>query len=128
MRPIDGDAVKHGIAQLRMSPWFNNQLNRSWHHGIVETLEMVEKLVIDREPTVEAEPQWIPVSERLPEESGIYLVTLKTDGVPHFEIEFPNGFVYVSTYEAVTMHWGYGDKNVIAWMPLLKPYHESGTE
>ena len=69
-----------------------------------------------------AEPQWIPVSERLPKETGIYLVTLKTDGVAYFEDEFPHGFVYASAYEAVTMHWGYCDKNVIAWMPLPEPY------
>ena len=69
-----------------------------------------------------AEPQWIPVSKRLPKESGIYLVTLKTDGVAYLESEFPNGFVYVSTYDAVIMNWGYGGKDVIAWMPLPKPY------
>lgn len=69
-----------------------------------------------------AEPQWIQVSERLPKESGIYLVTVKTDGVEYFESEFPNGFVYVSTYDAVIMNWGYGGKNVIAWMPLPEPY------
>ena len=66
--------------------------------------------------------KWIPVSERLPKETGIYLVTLKTDGVAYFEDEFPNGFVYASAYEAVTMRWGYCDKNVIAWMPLPEPY------
>ena len=55
-RLIDANAVKHGIAQLRMSHWFNNQDNPSWHHGIVEALEIVEKLVIDREPTVAAVP------------------------------------------------------------------------
>ena len=71
-----------------------------------------------------AQPSWIPVSERLPKEGGIYLVTLKTDGVEYFESEFPNGFVYVSTYDAVTMNWGYGGKNVIAWMLLPEPYEE----
>lgn len=71
---------------------------------------------------INAKPQWIPVSKRLPKESGIYLVTLKTDGVAYLESEFPNGFVYVSTYDAVIMNWGYGGKDVIAWMPLPKPY------
>ena len=50
------------------------------------------------------EPRWIPVTERLPKETH------------------PDGFVYVSAYDAVTMHWGYGDKNVQAWMPLPEPY------
>ena len=69
-----------------------------------------------------AEQQWTPVSEGLPKKSSLYLVTVKTDGVPYFEREFPNGFVYLSAYDAVTMHWGYGGTNVIAWMPVPKPY------
>ena len=69
-----------------------------------------------------AEPSWIPVSEKLPKESGFYLVTLKTDGVAYLEDVFLKRFVYVITYDAVAMCWGYGDKNVIAWMPLPKPY------
>lgn len=69
-----------------------------------------------------AEPSWIPVSERPPKESDMYLVTLKTDGVAYLEDVFPKRFVYVIPYDAVAMHWGYGDKNVIAWMQLPKPY------
>ena len=73
-------------------------------------------------PTIEAEPHWIPVSERLPKESDMYLVTLKTDGVAYLEDVFPKRFVYVIPYDAVAMRWGYGDKNVIAWMQSPKPY------
>ena len=69
-----------------------------------------------------AEPSWIPVSERLPKESDMYLVTLKTDGVAYLEDVFPKRFVYVIPYDAVAMHWGYGDKNVIAWMQSPKQY------
>lgn len=69
-----------------------------------------------------ARPSWIPVSERLPKESSIYLVTMKADGDAHLENMFPTRFVYLATYDAVAMHWGYGGMNVIAWMPLPKPY------
>lgn len=72
-----------------------------------------------------AEPKWIPVTERLPKETGLYLVSLKTKGVGLFEETHPDGFVYVSAYDAVIMHWGYGDKNVQAWMPIPEPYQEA---
>ena len=74
-----------------------------------------------------AEPgreKWIPVTERLPEETGLYLISIKTKGVEALEEIYPDGLVYVSAYDAVIMHWGYGEKNVQAWMPLPKPYQE----
>ena len=86
-------------------------------------MKSIEESAKDK-TSAEKRGEWIPTSERLPKESGIYLVTLKTDGVAHFESEFPDGFVYVSTYEAVIMNWEYGGKNVIAWMPLPEPYKE----
>ena len=95
---------------IENDPWWCEGMTRTIFDGIA------------RLPSVDAVPQWIPVSERLPKESGIYLVTLKTDGVAYLESEFPNGFVYVSTYDAVIMNWGYGGKDVIAWMPLPEPY------
>ena len=93
--------------------------NEAEHHIMRAAMAMLEDM-----PSAEPKQRWIPVTERLPEETGIYLVTLKTDGVAYFEDEFPNGFVYASAYEAVTMHWGYCDKNVIAWMPLPEPYQD----
>lgn len=78
--------------------------------------------VIEQLPS--AEPEWIPVSERLPKETGLYLISLNTKGVGLFEETHPDGFVYVSAYDAVIMHWGYGDKNVQAWMPLPESYVE----
>ena len=58
-------------------------------------------------------PRWIPVSERLPEKTGKYLVTVK------------NGNVYAGTYSA---YEGKFNNSVIAWMELPEPYEEAADE
>lgn len=64
--------------------------------------------------------RWIPCSERLPEESGDYLVTTKWKGSY-------SGEVYIETNMAVyrkkSKEWDCVD--VIAWKPLPQPYAES---
>lgn len=61
--------------------------------------------------------KWIPVSERLPEEGGAYLVTTKWKGSY-------SGDVYIETNMAVyrkqRKEWDCVD--VIAWMPLPESY------
>lgn len=58
--------------------------------------------------------QWIPVSERLPEMPGLYLIS-KADAVFDAYFSFDEGWV-VGEYHQV--------ENVIAWMPLPEPYQE----
>lgn len=64
--------------------------------------------------------KWIPVGERLPEEQDCYLVTTKWKGSY-------SGDVYIETNMAVyrerQKEWDCAD-DVIAWMPLPKPYKE----
>lgn len=64
--------------------------------------------------------RWIPCSERLPEESGDYLVTTKWKGSY-------SGDVYIETNMAVyrkkSKEWDCVD--VIAWAPIPQPYAES---
>lgn len=52
------------------------------------------------------EPRWIPVTERLPEEDGGYLVTVK------------RGYVTTAVWIGITKLWN----EVTAWMPLPEPY------
>lgn len=54
------------------------------------------------------ESRWIPVTERLPEEDGGYLVTVK------------RGYVTTAVWIGITKLW----KEVTAWMPLPEPYKE----
>lgn len=51
-------------------------------------------------------PRWISVSEKLPEENGGYLVTVK------------RGYVTTALWVGNTENW----KEVTAWMPLPEPY------
>lgn len=68
-------------------------------------------------PAVEPKQEWIPCSERLPNEDGTYLVTdewVGKTGTKYIEIEgidFEHGRWNCLDYEKVT-----------AWMPLPKPW------
>ena len=69
-------------------------------------------------PTIQPEPHWIPVSERLPEKSANYLVTVRWYREDDIEIS-------VYEYNAWHKEWNDGEscgQRVIAWMPLPTPY------
>lgn len=78
--------------------------------------------------SVRSQGDWIPVSERLPEERGMYLVTEKV-----FAIDDRNhiGKFKVET-EQVEFYDGKWNRakffEVIAWMPLPEPYRKGGAE
>jgi hypothetical protein len=70
--------------------------------------------------TIGAVPHWIPVSERLPDRRGRYLVYSTT--IPMWEH-------FILNYDPEYNQWFWDglrsegcDINVIAWMPLPKPY------
>lgn len=66
--------------------------------------------------------EWIPVNERLPEESGYYLITSKCGDVFDTEIRF-----FFFQHERRTK-WKEGFGEVVAWMPLPEPYKGGGVE
>ena len=71
---------------------------------------------------LEAEPHWIPVTERLPNRNELVLVTYKTTSKIHLCKYFDDG--------SENSWWSYIDdccawNNVIlAWMPLPEPFKE----
>ena len=66
--------------------------------------------------------EWIPCSERLPEENGNYLVTVEAnDGTASIK------FQMVDHYGPKWLHEGKREK-VIAWMPLPEPYKAESEE
>lgn len=76
--------------------------------------------VVENIPSADRPTGWIPVSERLPENSGCVLISIAGD------IEF-------GAYDRQNSDWaiwrdGYWDegKRADAWMPLPEPYREDG--
>ena len=88
-----------------------------FRNGCLEGIEalMAEGEIYDIDYT-----GWIPVSERLPEEDGWYLVT-----VQGYET-----VTDVSLYSADGCAWGdvSTKQKVIAWLPLPKPYREDSKD
>ena len=78
-----------------------------------------EVYILQRVPCAQPEQKWIPCSERLPEESGYYIITAH-DGVGH-----RTTFV---KYQKKAKSWDLtGARSywrVIAWMPLPEPHEE----
>lgn len=73
--------------------------------------------IIDELPTVEPDSiKWIPCKVRKPEKSGQYLVTKRQKtgqiirATAHYSTDFDE--------------WSGSFKDVLAWMPLPKPYKE----
>lgn len=69
--------------------------------------------VIHNQPTIEI-PKWIPCKERLPEESGEYLITLVALDYCEGEFFYPE----VSWFYADKQVWSYRNAKVLAWMPI----------
>ena len=64
--------------------------------------------IVDAIPAVDI-PRWIPVTERLPQESGEYLVTI-------------GSMLYFSWFYKDDGVWSFRNADITAWMPLPEPY------
>jgi len=64
------------------------------------------------------QPRWIPVSERLPKENGVYIISYE-DSVKLLEWFNEKWFFYPSNPSREETG------TITAWMPLPKPYKES---
>ena len=73
-------------------------------------------------PSAQPEQRWIPCSERLPEESGRYLVTNTQWGTYHVDWN-----IYYVNVEGHCDGWLW-EQGCIAWMPLPEPYRGERTE
>lgn len=77
-------------------------------------------------PSVEPErkkDEWIPCSERLPEENGQYLITVKYEHVDDYEdIYSEHGEWGDGKWDMFSFGHCGKVENIIAWMPLPEPY------
>ena len=120
MRLIDVDALVkvkfHGYPEIEITPSDVNAeaYKRGWNDAI--------DAIIESAPSIDAEPQWIPCSERLPEEGKEVLIS-SDSGLYIAELEILEGNVYWNEtieYRSV--------KRVSAWMPLPEPYEAERKE
>lgn len=98
---------------------------------------LTEAMLIVQEVAEEYNCGWIPCSERLPEESGYYLVTYHDWSDGNFLPKYDDTYVRRLHYQ-ISEHfvgWNYlknvddraendCHKEVIAWQPLPEPYKE----
>ena len=80
---------------------------------------------IDEQPTVDAEPHWIPCSERIPEDGTYIVYAPEYRGGSSRSKEHHNGVMFAAFKSGKWSieHGYYSRPNcVIAWMPLPKPY------
>ena len=109
---LEGTNIETSEDEMKV---LDNFLFRCWQMGWLDKYD-------EKVETEMSLPKWIPVSERLPENSGCVLISIAGD------IEF-------GAYDRQNHDWaiwrdGYWDegKRADAWMPLPEPYREDGDE
>jgi hypothetical protein len=133
MKTLD-EAIKHceEVAEKneRQASYFHNKEGNPFYEDCIKCAKEHRQLAewLRELEQLRKQTKWVPVSERLPKERGVYIVTEKVFSVTDKEhtgrfnlmteqAEFDNGkWRRASFYE------------VIAWKPLLKPYQEEKVE
>ena len=95
------------IAELWREPRYTDPLN-----VLAEARDRIEELPSEG-------PEWIPVSERLPEDEGWYLVTDDSGGVLWLEVEHYDPEFGLKPFCTI--------QNPVAWMSLPEPYCDADT-
>ena len=118
-RYIDADALKKAMDGY----WGRCQRIKKPRNG--ETAVFLDVMAtVENQPTIDAVPRWIPCSERLPEEPFGCLVTV-WDTDPVTMDEFENILPYFVGWDGEQWNDADGEQcpfEVLAWMPLPKPY------
>lgn len=111
----------------KVSSIFKGEYDTRTPYGVVlDVQDAVSKLP---SVTPKAEPQWIPVTERLPEEYGNYLISIHGEDEPDIGTINPKNKRGWSLCDASGFYWA-SDKSLIvtAWMPFPEPYKAESEE
>ena len=108
MRLIDADAL---INRMYHDAFEIDTDMQKWDSGCWIRYKLFEN-AIDEQPTIESKQEWIPCSERLPEE-GVGVLAQYGDGsIFAIDSARPN------LWKDITVI----DCQIVAWMPLPKPW------
>ena len=121
MRTIDADALKRRAQKVATEAW------KMKIEAKVETVLNQFIDWIDEAPTIQAEPHWVPVTERLPnKKEKSYWVCLEGGG--QCQCRWTNDMYGLGANEWSKWGWHVMDKPqysvIVAWMPLPESYKE----
>ena len=115
MRPIDADALMKDVRENSES-YFADDFAEFW---------------VNRQPTIQSEPHWIPVTERLPKEKDAGILkklgkNKRSDYViATVDVKGERMTVTACTYDGVwdwKMKYAFPEYEIVAWMPAPEPY------
>lgn len=119
MRLIDADALCNALNDAGGTGAERGSWADGWDKAIDEAICLVEKA-----PAVEPAQQWIPVTERMPQEHQIVVGWTKDNPFSCYREEVVTwngkGWVFVYAQRYVT--------NVTYWLPLPEPYTAEGKD
>lgn len=101
---------------------FESVMPSDWYRGMECAQDIVEEL-----PSAEAD--WIPVSEGLPSEDGDYLVCKSWEYHGMDVLQWVDGWNCYRGYDGkINRESEIDGADILAWMPLPKPYKGGDTE
>lgn len=108
--------------------WHCEASCKQFKHNPMSGMYREHRLVLD----LLEQTEWVPVSERLPENAGVYIVTREfTDGFECADLVDACYFDGTSTWHndnRINHSREYVDKKIKAWMPLPQPYKAESEE
>lgn len=115
---IANDNVVGGMKRI-------NEYRGSTEHN--DYLDGISTAIATVDDLPSAEAKWIPCSERLPSEDGCYLVCMAWDYCAMRVLKWADGWNCHRSYDVKVKRENEIDGvDIIAWMPLPKPYREDG--